>query len=73
MIMMTIMILMTMTMRMRMAMTIRTSMAMTIDEDAPQSAETIRTALAMGADRGIHIEVPLEDMPTFQVQIIATS
>jgi len=32
----------------------------------PQSAETIRTALAMGADRGIHIEVPLEDMPTFQ-------
>merc|ERR1719178_312749 len=32
----------------------------------PQSAETIRTALAMGADRGIHIDVPAEDMPTFQ-------
>jgi len=32
----------------------------------PQAAETIRTALAMGADRGIHIEVPLDKMDTFQ-------
>lgn len=31
-----------------------------------QAAETIRTALAMGADRGIHIEVPLDKMDTFQ-------
>lgn len=31
-----------------------------------QSAETIRTALAMGADRGIHVEVPLAEMDTLQ-------
>jgi len=28
----------------------------------PQAAETIRTALAMGADRGIHIEVPAKEV-----------
>ena len=28
--------------------------------------ETIRTALAMGADRGIHIDVPADQMATFQ-------
>ena len=39
----------------------------------PQAAETIRTALAMGADRGIHIEVPLDKMDTFQVSDVATS
>jgi len=32
-----------------------------------QAAETIRTALAMGADRGIHIDVPADQMTTFQV------
>jgi len=32
----------------------------------PQAAETIRTALAMGADRGIHIDVPADQMGTFQ-------
>eukprot|EP00092_Neocalanus_flemingeri_P030136 GFUD01032714.1.p1 GENE.GFUD01032714.1~~GFUD01032714.1.p1 ORF type:complete len:257 (+),score=94.68 GFUD01032714.1:143-913(+) len=32
----------------------------------PQAAETIRTALAMGADRGIHVEIPLDQMDTFQ-------
>merc|ERR1711928_299702 len=31
-----------------------------------QAAETIRTALAMGADRGIHIDVPADQMTTFQ-------
>jgi electron transfer flavoprotein beta subunit len=31
-----------------------------------KSAETLRTALAMGADRGIHVEVPDEDMMTIQ-------
>merc|ERR1712213_305058 len=31
-----------------------------------QAAETIRTALAMGADRGIHVEVPADKMDTFQ-------
>jgi len=31
-----------------------------------QSQETIRTALAMGADRGIHVEVPADKMDTFQ-------
>jgi len=31
-----------------------------------QAAETIRTALAMGADRGIHVEVPLGEMDTLQ-------
>merc|ERR1712203_183344 len=31
-----------------------------------QAAETIRTALAMGADRGIHIDVPADQMGTFQ-------
>jgi len=31
-----------------------------------QAAETIRTALAMGADRGIHIEVPADQMTTCQ-------
>lgn len=31
-----------------------------------QAAETIRTALAMGADRGIHIDVPADEMATFQ-------
>jgi len=31
-----------------------------------QSAETIRTALAMGADRGIHVEVPADQMPFLQ-------
>merc|ERR1711899_487795 len=32
----------------------------------PQAQETIRTALAMGADRGIHVEVPLDKMDTLQ-------
>merc|ERR1711997_620254 len=31
-----------------------------------QAAETIRTALAMGADRGIHVEVPAGQMDTLQ-------
>merc|ERR1711992_513605 len=31
-----------------------------------QSQETIRTALAMGADRGIHVEVPAAKMDTLQ-------
>lgn len=31
-----------------------------------QATETIRTALAMGADRGIHVEVPADDMMTLQ-------
>merc|ERR1712141_60458 len=31
-----------------------------------QSQETLRTALAMGADRGIHVEVPAGDMITVQ-------
>ena len=31
-----------------------------------QSAETIRTALAMGADRGIHVEVPAAELETMQ-------
>jgi len=31
-----------------------------------QSAETIRTALAMGADRGIHVEVPADQMQLLQ-------
>lgn len=31
-----------------------------------QSQETLRTALAMGADRGIHVEVPAEEMQTLQ-------
>merc|ERR1712025_393841 len=31
-----------------------------------QAAETIRTALAMGADRGIHGDVPADQMTTFQ-------
>merc|ERR1711909_117595 len=31
-----------------------------------QSQETLRTALAMGADRGIHVEVPAEEMSTLQ-------
>jgi len=31
-----------------------------------QSQETIRTALAMGADRGIHVEVPADKMDTLQ-------
>jgi len=31
-----------------------------------QSAETIRTALAMGADRGIHVEIPADQMGTCQ-------
>merc|ERR1719151_615 len=31
-----------------------------------QAAETIRTTLAMGADRGIHIDVPAAQMDTFQ-------
>ena len=31
-----------------------------------QSQETLRTALAMGADRGIHVEVPPEEMLTLQ-------
>merc|ERR1711963_263737 len=30
-----------------------------------QAQETIRTALAMGADRGIHVEVPADKMDTF--------
>jgi len=30
------------------------------------AAETIRTALAMGADRGIHVEVPADKMDTLQ-------
>merc|ERR1712020_631432 len=31
-----------------------------------QSQETLRTALAMGADRGIHVDVPQEEMLTLQ-------
>ena len=31
-----------------------------------QSQETLRTALAMGADRGIHVEVPADEMQTLQ-------
>ncbi|CAG0918747.1 unnamed protein product [Notodromas monacha] len=31
-----------------------------------QSQETIRTALAMGADKGIHVEIPNADMSVFQ-------
>merc|ERR1712106_780721 len=31
-----------------------------------QAMETIRTALAMGADRGIHVEIPADEMGTFQ-------
>jgi len=31
-----------------------------------QAQETLRTALAMGADRGIHIEVPAAEMETLQ-------
>merc|ERR1712226_1112575 len=31
-----------------------------------QAQETLRTALAMGADRGIHVEVPDQSMLTFQ-------
>merc|ERR1711963_647353 len=31
-----------------------------------QSQETLRTALAMGADRGIHVEVPADSMITIQ-------
>merc|ERR1712226_486529 len=31
-----------------------------------QSQETLRTALAMGCDRGIHVEVPADDMITLQ-------
>lgn len=31
-----------------------------------QAQETLRTALAMGADRGIHVEVPQEEMMTLQ-------
>merc|ERR1712183_60951 len=31
-----------------------------------QAAETIRTALAMGADRGIHVDVPADKMVTCQ-------
>jgi len=31
-----------------------------------QATETIRTALAMGADRGIHVEVPADKMDTLQ-------
>merc|ERR1712183_983950 len=31
-----------------------------------QAAETIRTALAMGADRGVHVEIPADQMDTFQ-------
>jgi len=31
-----------------------------------QSQETIRTALAMGADRGYHIEIPADQMPLLQ-------
>ena len=31
-----------------------------------QSLETLRTALAMGCDRGIHVEVPPEEMLTLQ-------
>merc|ERR1712142_1317662 len=31
-----------------------------------QAQETIRTALAMGADRGIHVEVPADKMDTLQ-------
>jgi len=31
-----------------------------------QAQETIRTALAMGADRGIHVEVPADQMDTLQ-------
>lgn len=31
-----------------------------------QSLETLRTALAMGCDRGIHVEVPADDMITLQ-------
>lgn len=32
----------------------------------PQSAETLRTALAMGVDRGIHIEVSGKDYENLQ-------
>merc|ERR1712221_51610 len=31
-----------------------------------QAQETIRTALAMGADRGIHVDVPADKMDTLQ-------
>lgn len=31
-----------------------------------QAQETIRTALAMGADRGVHVEVPADKMATLQ-------
>merc|ERR1711910_37831 len=31
-----------------------------------QAAETIRTALVMGADRGVHVEIPADQMDTFQ-------
>merc|ERR1712183_1222282 len=31
-----------------------------------QAQETIRTALAMGADRGVHVEVPADAMMTIQ-------
>merc|ERR1711910_291059 len=31
-----------------------------------QSQETLRTALAMGCDRGIHVEAPADDMITLQ-------
>jgi len=31
-----------------------------------QAQETIRTALAMGADRGIHVEIPADQMDTLQ-------
>jgi len=31
-----------------------------------QSQETLRTALAMGADRGVHIEIPAEQMAVLQ-------
>merc|ERR1712226_1670948 len=31
-----------------------------------QSQETLRTALAMGADRGIHVEIPADKMSTTQ-------
>jgi len=33
---------------------------------AAQSAETIRTALAMGADRGIHVEVPAKEVASLE-------
>ena len=32
----------------------------------PQAAETIRTALAMGADRGYHVDIPANQMDTLQ-------